>query len=732
MNPIDYNAHKALFQRNLAYLQQRYPAVYRYYMRTHPSHLQRCALVSNGRTSIDLLENGVSRYDGDARRYAEKEVAQFIQAHPEGMPLQWTAMPKVSCYGVPRFFGATASSLFKQIPEDVATAMDDATLPDFFPSVVILGVGLGFHIEALLLRRRVLNLYIIEPDPEVFYASLWTMDWSSILGQFDEVAGYNVDFIIGESSDVSATWVVLWNYLVRQAPLFPVATLFYSHYAYQQHAQLIQRARRDMPAFVASWGNYDDEVNQLRQALYNQRIDHDSQAKQAHRFSLPKRENESLQFDRDRPICVIGSGPSLDRRIDQLRAMQPFATLISCGSAISVLFAHGIVPDIHCELEADYQLTVATYEAIPDKAYLQSITLVAPLQVSPHVLPFFKQTLFFLRQGGTVGTLWQQWLPTLGYGEPTCTNLGVALALYYGCQRILLWGMDLGFHDVAHHHSKASVYFDENADPALAAANERVTQQLFEVPSVEGATVWTRSDYYYAKWRLECAINAYAKKGSGAVVYNISEGATIEGTRFLSFEQMSEQMSAWTKAPMSARDPSHKAVDLKGCLLAAAQPLDSLPASEVSLSEVALQVGKACRDMRRLLSSPIESVEQYVLRTNQVNRYLRLELREWAPAMVPLLAGSCHHLLFIGLSFVLGWPRESQSSESQLSELKSKPLCAAFIERWRDHCTEFLVRLPQHFSKSTQLSCSVEADESLRLSIVEATSIDREMNNECQ
>ena len=35
------------------------------------------------------------------------------------------------------------------------------------------------------------------------------------------------------------------------------------------------------------------------------------------------------------------------------------SVVISCGSALSVLHAHNIVPDIHCELEADYTLTVA-------------------------------------------------------------------------------------------------------------------------------------------------------------------------------------------------------------------------------------------------------------------------------------------------------------------------------------------------------------------------------------
>lgn len=45
------------------------------------------------------------------------------------------------------------------------------------------------------------------------------------------------------------------------------------------------------------------------------------------------------------PICICGSGPSLQKDIPMLRLIRDRALLIGAGSAVAVLLAHGIIPD---------------------------------------------------------------------------------------------------------------------------------------------------------------------------------------------------------------------------------------------------------------------------------------------------------------------------------------------------------------------------------------------------
>ena len=45
----------------------------------------------------------------------------------------------------------------------------------------MLGVGLGYQIAKILSEHHITNLYIFEPEPDIFYASLHTIDWGNIL-----------------------------------------------------------------------------------------------------------------------------------------------------------------------------------------------------------------------------------------------------------------------------------------------------------------------------------------------------------------------------------------------------------------------------------------------------------------------------------------------------------------------------------------------------------------------
>jgi len=50
-----------------------------------------------------------------------------------------------------------------------------------FPSAMIFGLGLGYAVESLIERVEFSYIFIIEPDFEVFFASLFCIDWSKLI-----------------------------------------------------------------------------------------------------------------------------------------------------------------------------------------------------------------------------------------------------------------------------------------------------------------------------------------------------------------------------------------------------------------------------------------------------------------------------------------------------------------------------------------------------------------------
>lgn len=52
---------------------------------------------------------------------------------------------------------------------------------DTLPLVVVSGMGLGYILGELYERVHVPNLVIVEPDPDIFFASLHTFDWKNLL-----------------------------------------------------------------------------------------------------------------------------------------------------------------------------------------------------------------------------------------------------------------------------------------------------------------------------------------------------------------------------------------------------------------------------------------------------------------------------------------------------------------------------------------------------------------------
>jgi hypothetical protein len=114
---------------------------------------------------------------------------------------------------------------------------------------------------------------------------------------------------------------------------------------------------------------------------------------------------------------------------------------------------------------------------------------------------------------------------TLLNAFPTVSNFAIDLFSTIGFTSIYLIGVDLGFVDVKHHHSKSSGYYQKNGEETYDFTKSANTSLI--VPGNFRPTVNTKHEFKVSRQVIEQVTNA---KPKGQEFYNCSDGARIKGT----------------------------------------------------------------------------------------------------------------------------------------------------------------------------------------------------------
>jgi len=114
---------------------------------------------------------------------------------------------------------------------------------------------------------------------------------------------------------------------------------------------------------------------------------------------------------------------------------------------------------------------------------------------------------------------------SLKYSYPTVSNFAIDCALELGFKQIYLFGVDLGFVDFRHHHSKQSGYYLEDGEELIEYARAYDTSL-----TVEGNLrpfVNTKYEFKMSKTIIELALG---NANADVDVYNLNDGAKIKRT----------------------------------------------------------------------------------------------------------------------------------------------------------------------------------------------------------
>lgn len=370
----------------------------------------------------------------------------------------------------------------------------------------IFGIGLGYHVPELLRRKLARHIILIEPVPEFVIQSMHVIDWGRIFRQADKL-GVHLHFIVGHDP---VRTIEIVEVLIRGCgTTFIDGSYAYVHY----YSWALKEARtllnEKIKVFYLSSGFFEDEILMMRNTYGNLR-----------RFSF-NLVTRRARRERDLPVFVIGSGPSLDRALPVIEKWRDRAIIFSCGTSLGILLKNGIRPHLHVENENTLPL-VKNLEGFRDEYGLEGIRLVASSTLRPEASRLFDKRWFYYRAPLSSSTLLSGGTEPLPYAEPLVANAASAVSTYLGFTDIYLFGVDCGRHFEGEHHSKDAIYYDDSFDidpnDRPDAGFERV------VPGSFGGQVLTT-------WSMDLSRRMFKALmgGCGIVLTNCSDGARIDG-----------------------------------------------------------------------------------------------------------------------------------------------------------------------------------------------------------
>jgi hypothetical protein len=568
--------------------------------------LSRLVQDEQGGFNLDL-GGGALLYPDSAQAAAGRQVERYLEAPRRLAVPQGIVFPH--CHELNRHHNAMLERL-------MGFPMA-ARRPPFAGFVVVMGLGLGFHLEQLAEALDFKTLLVVEPHDEMIHHSLHVLDWG---GLTERLTARGASFQLVRGDDPLAECLGL-----LRGQWFPYldGSYLYQHYEAEAFSTLIQRLE-DGREFSMGRGWFEDQMLMLTNNAGNfQRTG----------FRVQK---SRLGTARALPAFVVGAGPSLDLDLEDIRRCRDRVVLISASSSLGILLENGLHPDIHCELENVADSARMAEDFARRHGGLSDIILYASATVDPRVAPHFKSAVYFFRSGISSTPIFGQEVETAEFADPTSGNTALHCAISLGFRDIYLFGLDFGARDPGQHHSPSSVYFASKEDGGITGY--MVYDFDAPVPGNFGGQVLSG---WQLNWGRDAISGAIREAGNVRVI-NCSDGALIPLTTPMAAEGID--------LPLPPVSPSQDLDQALAGLVFTAQPLATLPQTQ-RLRQAFRHALARCRDALDEGTGGGLTPQRAMIRIGDRLIALEAELKTTEPAvwfcltgsLLGMLSGAFHH-----------------------------------------------------------------------------------------
>lgn len=412
-----------------------------------------------------------------------------------------------------RYLNESVDLYEKEGPYDVETISDINALP----CLLFIGSGLGYIIEEFYKKVDIKKAIVVEPNYDLFFASLHVFDYKSLLS-FLQANKQSITFFIENKADGFISFLNMFFY--EQGRYLNKCMSIYIHYRSEEINYFITELNNHFSSVNRGFGFYDDSLFGLSHGIHNT----------LNKKYFIKGDIYISNKYKNMPIFIIGNGPSLDNDIDFIRKNQDKALIVACGTTLDTLYNQGIQADIFIATERVYDM-VNIFNHL-DKNYIKNVLLVSSEVVHPDVSKHFKNTCLFLKTEETFHLLrfidpklksFIEELRFIYLMNPHVSNLAVSFALNVGFKHIYLFGIDNGTKNVNKMHADSSFLYKE-----CNYSSEGINFEKDEVVAANfgDGSVISNQIFKVSISNLNSIVRAY--KDNELRIFNCSDGALID------------------------------------------------------------------------------------------------------------------------------------------------------------------------------------------------------------
>lgn len=378
------------------------------------------------------------------------------------------------------------------------------------PFAVLCGMGLGYQL--LFLYRMLCDkgplsrIICIEKDLACFLKAMTVFDFTEVL------ADARVKLIVGSSRE--NLFVACQSFFDDTCYKFSKALRFIPWPAsVAMDEEYYQSAKNAIKDVVSRW------LSQRGNDSYDTLVAYENFFNNLENYS----HNPNIYCVKDlfpkRPAIVVATGPSLNKNVHELSAVNRRAVILSVDASLSILHRNGIIPHFVTSIER----TPGLEKFFRGLSHMEKTVHVVPSFAYPTTVSAYKGPKLFMTRP-------YAFFESLGMRHDMF-DMGISTAIaafetarLLGCDPIILMGNDLATAPGGKTHAQGCSFGQQQ---------QKFSEQTFPVPGNLGGTVETCQIWYQNIKDYESRIAAFG----GSVVNATEGGAKIHGTRIMSLKR---------------------------------------------------------------------------------------------------------------------------------------------------------------------------------------------------
>ena len=373
-------------------------------------------------------------------------------------------------------------------PEYQSQVWAEDVLKEIGREYVIYGMGLGYHIQALLKADDVCKVIVLENSIELLTEAFRDLDWVNYIKQKRVRIFYNSNAI--KLMEKFSAWISGREFCI-----------YYPSLCITEEESVRER----LEDFFVSVNSMREQAHLLEENFYK-----------INRMELPECSILKSCFKK-RTIAIVGGGPSLDEQIDDMKKYREQMKIWSVGTAARKLINEGIIPDLIVIEDAQENM----YKQVCNLP-TEHIPLLLLSTASAQILDYYKgQSYVAYKKGYDLAEKRAQELGVQTYQTGgSVTTLALDVALRFGADKIILIGVDLAYTDNRSHASGMGYEIKEGKEYRM-------------VTSTDGRQIKTsRNLDIYRKWIEHRIVE------ENIPILNTGRGAQIAGTQTVVIQEL--------------------------------------------------------------------------------------------------------------------------------------------------------------------------------------------------